>query len=101
VVRSRAHNLPGGKLAPEEAVSVEEALATYTTHAAWADWEEERRGSLEMGKVGDLFVLRNDPVRWPSERLQHLMPEATLLGGVVVSGELACLEVGSRTTGLL
>ena len=52
----------GGKLAPEEAVSVKEALATYTMHAAWADWEEQRRGSLEAGKVGDLIVLRDDPV---------------------------------------
>jgi predicted amidohydrolase YtcJ len=88
VVRSRAHNLPGGKLAPEEAVSVEEALATYTTHAAWADWEEERRGSLEMGRVGDLIVMRDDPVSASPERLQRVVPEATLLGGEVVSGAL-------------
>jgi len=78
----------GGKLAPEEAVSVEEALTTYTTHAAWADWEEERRGSLEVGKVGDLIVMRDDPASVPPERLQYLSPEATLLGGVLVSGEL-------------
>lgn len=78
----------GQNMAPEEAVSVEEALMTYTTHAAWADWEEERRGSLEVGKVADLIVMREDPVSVQPERLQHLAPVATLLGGVVAAGEL-------------
>lgn len=84
----------GGTLAPEEAVSAEEALATYTMHAAWADWEEARRGSLEVGKVGDLIVMWDDPLSLPPERMQHLAPEATLLGGVVVSGELPGMDPG-------
>ena len=78
----------GGQLAPEEAVSPLEAMQSYTTHAAWADWEEQRKGSIAVGKVADLIVCGVDPVTMPVERLQEFAPEATILAGTVVAGRL-------------
>jgi predicted amidohydrolase YtcJ len=84
--------LQGQKLALEEAVAPLEALHTYTTHAAWAGWEEDRKGTLEPGKLADVIICGEDPVAMPAARLKHFTPEATILGGRVVSGTLPGLE---------
>jgi predicted amidohydrolase YtcJ len=78
----------GERLAPEEAVSGAEALRTYTRDAAWADWEEERKGSLATGTLADLIVCRDDPTTMPPDDLRDFRPEATILAGRVVAGAL-------------
>jgi predicted amidohydrolase YtcJ len=78
----------GELLAPEEAVTPLEALATYTTHAAYADFAEDRTGSIEVGKLADLVVLDRDPAGHSAEELLAVAPVATVLGGDVVSGRL-------------
>ncbi len=86
---SVARRTYGGRLlAPEEAVTPLEALHTYTTAAAWADWEEGSRGSLEPGKLADLIVCDRDPTAIPTADLCDFRPSATLLGGRVVAGAL-------------
>ena len=85
--------LLGLELAPEEAVTALEALHTYTTHAAWADWEERRKGSLAPGKLADVIICAEDPVDMPAARLKEFSPEATIVGGRVVSGSLPGVEV--------
>ena len=85
--------LMGPKLAPEEAVTSLEALHTYTTHAAWADWEELRKGSLAPDKLADVIICAEDPVDMPAARLKDFSPEATIVGGRVVSGSLPGVEV--------
>jgi predicted amidohydrolase YtcJ len=82
----------GKKLAPEEAVSAAEALQTYTTFAAWTDWEEHRKGSIEPGKLADVIICAEDPVAMPPARLRDFTPEATILGGRLVSGSMPDLE---------
>lgn len=78
----------GRLLAPEEAVTIEEALRTYTTHAAFADYAEKRIGSLEPGKYADLIVCDHDPFAIPPALLPVFRPVATLRGGKVVHGAL-------------
>jgi predicted amidohydrolase YtcJ len=82
----------GQKLAPEEAVSAAEALQTYTTFAAWADWQERRKGSIEPGKLADVIICAEDPLAMPAERLRDFSPEATILGGRFVAGSVPSLE---------
>ncbi|MCC6791741.1 MAG: amidohydrolase family protein [Thermomicrobiales bacterium] len=87
---SVARETYGGKLlAPEETVSVEEALHTYTTAAAYADFAEERVGTIEPGKLADLIVCDTDPLGVETAALPHVRPVATILGGTVVAGSLA------------
>jgi len=78
----------GNLLAPEEAVTPLEALHTYTTAAAHADWEEDSRGTLEPGKLADLIVCDRDPTEIPTDELRDFRPAATILGGEVVAGSL-------------
>lgn len=78
----------GNRLAPEEAVTPLEALHTYTTAAAYADFEESRKGTIEPGKLADLIVCDRDPLDLPASELKAFSPAATILGGKVVSGAL-------------
>ena len=48
-------------LAPDERVSVEAAIRSITSNAAWACHSENEIGSLEPGKLADLVILDNDP----------------------------------------
>jgi predicted amidohydrolase YtcJ len=52
---------PDTILAPNERVSVEEAIRAVTINAAWACHSEDEIGSLEPGKFADLVVLESDP----------------------------------------
>jgi predicted amidohydrolase YtcJ len=71
----------GAAVAPSQAVSVEEALAMHTRTAAYAAFEEDRRGSLRAGKRADLVLLSGDPLS--SESLDSLRVEMTVVGGEI------------------
>src|SRR5262249_36495918 len=49
----------------EEIPSRQEALRLYTSGSAWFDKSEDRRGSLEPGKLADLAVLSKDYLKAP------------------------------------
>ncbi|MEE9202383.1 MAG: amidohydrolase [Dehalococcoidia bacterium] len=74
----------GGVVAPDEAVSPEEALALYTTGAAHAAAEEGAKGSIAPGKLADLAVLSADPTAVPPEEIMDIRVTMTILGGQVV-----------------
>lgn len=78
----------GALLAPEETVTPLEALSTYTTHAAYADFVEGRTGAIAPGMLADLVVLDRDPAGLSADELLTVHPVATILGGEVVSGRL-------------
>jgi predicted amidohydrolase YtcJ len=74
----------GQRLIPEEAISVKEALRMYTTDAAYAGFEEDRKGSIETGKFADLAVIDRDILAIPENQIKDIKVEMTLLGGKVV-----------------
>jgi predicted amidohydrolase YtcJ len=67
-----------------ETVTREEALRMMTRDAAWFSFDEANRGSIEVGKLGDLVILSDDLLTCPPERIRHIRPDATVLGGKVV-----------------
>jgi hypothetical protein len=73
----------GQVVAPEERISVEEAISLYTTRAAYACGEEEFKGSLSVGKVADLVVLGEDPFRVNSDELSAIPIEMVVVNGRV------------------
>jgi predicted amidohydrolase YtcJ len=73
---------------PEQALSVAQALWSYTLGAAYAGGEEGRKGSLETGKLADLVVLGADPFATPTGELPQAPVEATVIGGKVLYGSL-------------
>jgi predicted amidohydrolase YtcJ len=77
-------NAGGARLSPDEAVDVRTALATYTSHGAHAAFEEQLKGTLEPGKLGDLAVFADDPLTLDPDALLDLEADLTVVGGVVV-----------------
>jgi predicted amidohydrolase YtcJ len=79
--------------AAEENLSREEALRLYTMGSAWLDFDEERLGSIEPGKLADLVVLSADYLTVPDEELRRLESVLTIVGGrpVYAAAEFAAL----------
>ncbi|OBK55027.1 amidohydrolase [Mycobacterium kubicae] len=73
---------PSGRvLAPEERLTVEQAIRAQTIDAAWQLQADEVIGSLEVGKYADLVVLSADPRTVPAEQIADLQVRATYLAG--------------------
>lgn len=66
---------------PEEAVSVREAIRFHTMGTAFQTFDEDRRGSIEPGKLADLVVLGQDPLGLDPEALREVPVEMTIIGG--------------------
>ncbi|OCB33681.1 amidohydrolase [Mycobacterium malmoense] len=78
---------PSGRvLAPEERLTVEQAIRAQTIDAAWQLFADDVTGSLEVGKYADLVVLAADPRTVPPERIADLEVRATYLAGRRVYG---------------
>ncbi|BBZ49572.1 amidohydrolase [Mycobacterium heidelbergense] len=73
---------PSGRvLAPEERLTVEQAIRAQTIDAAWQLFADDIVGSLQVGKYADLVVLSADPRTVPPERIADLDVRATYLAG--------------------
>jgi len=70
----------------EEQISVDKALRMYTIDAAFASFEENAKGSIEVGKLADLVVLSRDPRRVPPDEIKDIGVERTFVGGRMVHG---------------
>jgi predicted amidohydrolase YtcJ len=80
---------PSGRvLAPEERLTVEQAIRAQTIDAAWQLFSDNEIGSLEVGKYADMVVLSADPRTVPPEDIADLEVRATFLAGRQVYGQL-------------
>ena len=68
----------------QENLTVKEALETYTINAAYASFDERRRGTIETGKLADLTVLSDNILDIPAERIRTTKVEMTIVGGKIV-----------------
>lgn len=78
----------GKVLFPEERISRVQAIRAYTTEAAFLQFSDELRGSIETGKLADLVVIDRDILTCPEDEIRHIQPVVTLVEGVVVAGAL-------------
>jgi predicted amidohydrolase YtcJ len=69
---------------PEQRMTREEALYSYTMANAFAAFEEDVKGSISVGKLADLVVLSKDIMRVPEEEIRDTRVAYTILGGRVV-----------------
>jgi predicted amidohydrolase YtcJ len=74
----------GELIAPDEAITVAEALYAYTMGGAIATGDEGNRGSIEAGKWADLAVLSGDPLAESGDGLPRLTVDMTILAGRIV-----------------
>lgn len=69
---------------PEQRVSRSDALRMMTTNAAYLSFDEHERGSIEVGKLGDLAVLTGDYLGCSEDEIRRLKAAATVVGGRIV-----------------
>ncbi|MCB1402084.1 MAG: amidohydrolase family protein, partial [Rhodobacteraceae bacterium] len=74
----------GDILGPAQRVGVMDALKALTIWPAWQHFEEDRKGSIETGKLADFVVLSDDPMAVDPETLADLEVLVTIKDGVVV-----------------
>ncbi len=68
---------------PEQKMSREEALRSYTIDAAYGAFEEDMKGSLSPGKLGDITVLSKDILTIPDDEIRSAEVLYTIVGGKV------------------
>jgi predicted amidohydrolase YtcJ len=69
---------------PSQRITVEEALRGYTAEAAFASFEENEKGTLEVGRFADLVILDRDLRTIPPESIRDVVVSMTIVGGRIV-----------------
>ena len=72
----------GELLGPEQRARVADAVAGYTSAAAFLNREEHLKGTLEVGKLADLVVLDNDPFAVDPMAIRDIGVRATVVDGI-------------------
>lgn len=72
---------PFGGWQPQEVVTREQALAAYTTGAAWAGFAEDRFGTLAPGMRADFIFVDTDPMLATPEEIRKTKVLETWIGG--------------------
>jgi predicted amidohydrolase YtcJ len=65
----------------EQKLSVEDAIHIWTMGSAYASFEENIKGSIEVGKLADFVVLSQNPSSVPPDTIKDIQVEQTYVGG--------------------
>jgi predicted amidohydrolase YtcJ len=84
VARKDIRGFSGEGWHPEEAVSRDQALKMLTIWPAYAAFEENLRGSIEVGKLADFTVLSADIMKIPEPEILKTHCVMTVIGGEIV-----------------
>ncbi len=81
---ARKERRTGTVLGPGQKLSRLEALRAFTHYGAYFTFDEDRRGSLEPGKLADLAVLSDDFLNMPEDDIPGLRSLLTMVDGKIV-----------------
>ena len=84
VTRTDRAGQPEGGWYIGEAMTREEALKAFTIWAAYGQFEEDLKGSLEAGKLADFVVIDRDYMKCPANEIKDIQALTTVLGGEAV-----------------
>lgn len=84
ITRQDPQGQPAGGWFPDQRMTREEALRSWTLNGAYAAFEEKQKGSLEPGKLADFIVLSRDIMRVPPRDILSTRVTMTVLGGEIV-----------------
>jgi predicted amidohydrolase YtcJ len=69
---------------PEQKISIEDAIKCYTINSAYAGFEENIKGSIEVGKLADLIVLSDDILTIDPIKIKDVKVEITMFDGKLI-----------------
>jgi hypothetical protein len=73
----------GHLIAPEERITIQEALRAHTMGSAYAAFEEDVKGSIEVGKYADMTIWSDDLYSIPVSEMPNLWVLGVVIGGTV------------------
>jgi predicted amidohydrolase YtcJ len=84
VNRTTPEGTPPGGWLPEQKIPLGDAIDAYTSGAAYASFEEGRKGRIAPGMLADMVVMSNDLSALPPARLLDAVVRVTIFDGKVV-----------------
>jgi predicted amidohydrolase YtcJ len=84
ITRQDLEGKPDGGWYPEQRMTRAEALKAFTIWGSYAAFQEEKKGSVEIGKWADLVVLSEDIMTIEAARIPRVRVEKTMVGGTMV-----------------
>lgn len=66
---------------PEQCITMEEALKTYTINAAFGAFEDDVKGSIEVGKLADFVILNRNPLEIDKDHIKGIQVLETIIRG--------------------
>jgi len=74
----------GTTINPDEALTREQALLLWTWNSAYLSFDENRKGSIEPGKLADMVIISDDLMTCPVDRIKDIEALVTIVDGKVV-----------------
>lgn len=84
VTRQDLEGAPAGGWFADQRLTLEEAIRGFTLDAAFAAFEEDRRGTIEVGKWGDLTIVEPEPRESAANMLTSTKVRYTIVNGRIV-----------------
>lgn len=81
VARKDLNNYPENGFQMENALTREETLKGMTIWAAYSNFEENEKGSIEVGKMADFIILNKDIMTVEADKIPYIQVEETYVGG--------------------
>ena len=81
---ARRTEVRGTQMGTEQRVTREEAIRMYTINGAYLSFEEDVKGSIEVGKLADMIVIDRDILECPEDEIRDTRVLRTFLGGETV-----------------
>ncbi|MBN2240537.1 MAG: amidohydrolase family protein, partial [Dehalococcoidales bacterium] len=80
----RKDKATGEVIGPEQCITVEQAIRSYTINGAWQDHQDNVRGSIEVGKLADLTIIGDNVLTIDPNKIHDIPIIATIVGGQTV-----------------
>jgi predicted amidohydrolase YtcJ len=84
VTRKTLKMLPEGGYEPDQKMTREQALKSYTLDGAYAEFEENFKGSIEVGKAADFTIFDKNIMEIPENEILDSKVKMTVVGGRIV-----------------
>jgi predicted amidohydrolase YtcJ len=82
----------GQAISQNQRISIEQALRMFTYNGAYAVFQEEHKGSIEVGKVADLTMLSESLFDCAADKLRDIKVEMTMIDGKIVYTDFSCTK---------